>query len=83
VPEAGFEERGAETAPGEVRPQAEPDLDRARLARLTGEEADELAGRVLDRRICVAPPRRIEQLGQIVRIRVPVVERIRLGVAPA
>ena len=59
--------------------EAEADLEPLAVRPFVVEESDQAAGLVLDRDVIVASRRRVEQLGEIIRVGRPVVERERVG----
>jgi hypothetical protein len=72
--QAGLEEARAEALAREVGPQPEADLGGV-LVRLEDEEAGELAIGV-GGEVAAAPLARVEQLGEVAGVLIPVVERV-------
>ena len=83
VLEPCLEEAFPETLSCPFRMEAEADLERRAVRPLEVEESDQAASLVLDRDVIVASRRRVKQLGKIIRVGRPVVERERVRVMPA
>lgn len=81
VVHAGLDEAEAEALAGEVGTQAEPDFCRA-VRQLEHEQANQLAACVVGCEVAAAPFRGVEQLGEIGRVGVGVIERVRLWIPP-
>jgi hypothetical protein len=79
--EACGQKGAAEPTAREIRPQAKPDDEDSPVG-LEREVADQLALIVVDGEVGVAAAIRVEELGEILLVRDPVVEREGLGVAP-
>ena len=74
VPEPCLEEAFTETLSCPFGMEAEADLEPRALRLFVVEESDQAAALVLDRDVIVASRRRVEQLGEIIRVGRPVVE---------